>query len=67
MNNPSIHQSNFHVITSKTKHQSDFERSQVKPDNKQFSLSPGDQVYLYGDRTYTGKLIRLLEHTHPPK
>ena len=30
-------------------------------------LTPGQKVYLYGDRRYEGKLIRPLERTSPPK
>lgn len=42
------------AITSQTKKQ-------------QTLLSSGDRVYLYGDSTYTGKLIRSLERTSPLK
>jgi len=30
-------------------------------------LTQGDHVYLYGDTSYTGKLIRLIERTYPQK
>lgn len=34
---------------------------------QQDSLKEGDIVYLYGDRNFTGTLIRLVERTHPQK
>ena len=33
----------------------------------QSSLKSGERVYLYSDRTYTGKLIHPVERTYPPK
>ena len=35
--------------------------------SKETSLSQGDRVYLYGDTSYTGTLIRPVERTYPPK
>ena len=32
-----------------------------------FFLNSGDKVYLYGDTTYTGRLIRPIERTYPAK
>lgn len=40
---------------------------QKRSRNKQSSLSQGDKVYLYGDKTYTGTLIHPIERTYPPK
>ena len=34
---------------------------------REFFLNSGDKVYLYGDTTYTGGLIRPIERTYPPK
>ena len=31
------------------------------------ALKTGQEVFLYGDRTYTGKLIHPVERTYPPK
>jgi hypothetical protein len=36
-------------------------------DHRQVSYTEGDLVYLYGDPEYTGKLIRPVERTYPPK
>lgn len=41
--------------------------SQNDSGDQQSSLVHGDPVYLYGDTNYTGKLIRPVEHTSPPK
>jgi hypothetical protein len=41
--------------------------SQKKVSSTQPLLSQGDCVYLYGDRHYTGKLIRPVERTYPLK
>ena len=36
-------------------------------DDRQSLLSSGDRVFLYGDRNYTGTLIRPVERTYPKK
>lgn len=41
--------------------------SQQGSGDRQSLLSQGDRVYLYGDRSYTGILIRPLERTYPHK
>ncbi len=40
---------------------------QKEPRERQSSLKSGDQVYLYGDNTYTGTLIHPVERTYPPR
>ena len=41
--------------------------SKPQADREAFLHKAGDRVYLYGDLTYTGRLIRLIEHTYPAK
>ena len=41
--------------------------SRSRSGDKQSSLSSGDKIYLYGDRSYTGTLIHPIERTSPPK
>ena len=41
--------------------------SEEETNRQQVSHHEGDLVYLYGDLTYTGKLIHPIERTYPPK
>ena len=41
--------------------------SRSRSKNQQTSLFSGDKVYLYGDTTYTGKLIHPVERTYPAR
>jgi hypothetical protein len=41
--------------------------SQKQTSPRQASYQEGDLVYLYGDPEYTGRLIRPIERTYPPK
>ena len=59
MNKPIIHQSEIDVIAKKTKHQ------QIKQSS--YILKPNQKVYLYGDTSFSGTLIRPLERTYPPR
>ena len=41
-----------------------------KPTNKQpsqYILKPNQKVYLYGDTSFSGTLIRPIERTYPPR
>ena len=38
-----------------------------RSNSREISLSSGDSVYLYGDRTYTGTLIHPVERTSSPR
>ena len=61
----SIHDTKVNSI-AKTHQKTPTERSPVKSNN-QHSLSRSDKVYLYGDLSYRGTLIRPIERTYPPK
>ena len=41
--------------------------SQKHSGDRKSLLNSGDKVYLYGDTSYTGTLIRPVERTYPPK
>lgn len=41
--------------------------SQKHSGERESLLKSGDKVYLYGDITYTGRLIHPIERTYPPK
>ena len=60
MTNHILHQSALDAIALETKHQEDKERSQ-------YILKPNQKVYLYGDTSFSGTLIRPIERTYPPR
>ena len=63
---PSIHDTKESPIAT-THREKTIGRSPINSKDKQTSLSSGDKVYLYGDLTYTGKLIHPIERTYPPR
>ena len=58
MNNHILHRSGVDV-TSK---QNNFQQQ-----TKQYILKPNQKVYLYGDTSFSGTLIRPIERTYPPR
>ena len=59
MNNPILHQSEIDVISRQTENHQQIEQSP-------YILKPNQKVYLYGDTSFVGTLIRPLERTYPP-
>ena len=55
----------LNITSLSQKHLADFPKETLR--ERQSLLFPGGTVYLYGDRTYTGKLIHPVERTYPPK
>lgn len=60
MNNSSIHQDHLDVTSRQS------ENHQQKKQSS-YILKPNQKVYLYGDTSFAGTLIRPLERTYPPR
>ena len=60
MNNSSIHQVHLDVTSKQTENHQQTEQSS-------YILKPNQKVYLYGDTSFAGTLIRPLERTYPSR
>ena len=60
MTKPILHQSQTDVISRQTENHQPIKRAQ-------YVLKPNQKVYLYGDTSFSGTLIRPIERTYPPR